>query len=118
MCVFQGTALVGVSTSGTSAEVVTFNAGTGVFGALNLTVVVQGWGVPGSSPFKLHQWLLGTANAGNMTVVAPAAAVQGTTGNINLTFAGLAASTKYLGSVAYTGAASVTNPTIVRVDTP
>ena len=45
------------------------------------------------------------------------AAVAGTTGTINLTFSGLAAATKYLGSVAYTGSTGMT-PTIVRVDTP
>ena len=53
-----------------------------------------------------------------MTVTAPAAAHVGGTGTINLTFSGLTAGTKYLGSVAYGGAAGMPNPTIVRVDTP
>ena len=53
-----------------------------------------------------------------MTVTAPAAAAIGATGAINLTFSGLTAGTKYLGSVAYGGAAGMPNPTIVRVDTP
>ena len=53
-----------------------------------------------------------------MTVSAPGAAVIGGTGAINLTFSGLTAGTKYLGSVAYGGAAGMPNPTIVRVDTP
>jgi hypothetical protein len=79
---------------------------------------VQGWGVAGSSPFKLHTWLLGSVSAGNMTVTAPAAATIGTTGTISLSFSGLAAGTKYLGSVAYSGVAGLPNPTIVRVDTP
>ena len=57
----------------------------------------------GSTPFKLHTWLLGSAAAGNMTVTAPAAAIIGSTGTINLTFSGLTAGTKYLGSVAYGG---------------
>ena len=118
LCVFQGTTLVGQSAGGTSDEVVTFNAGNGTFPALNLTVVVHGWGVPGSTPFKLHEWRLGTADAGNMAVSAPASATQGATGNIGLTFSGLAATTRYLGSVAYGGAAGMPNPTIVRVDTP
>jgi hypothetical protein len=51
-----------------------------------------------------------------MTVSAPASAVLGTTGTINLTFSGLAAGTRYLGSVAYGGVAGLPNPTIVRVD--
>jgi hypothetical protein len=53
-----------------------------------------------------------------MTVSAPAAATLGTTAAINLTFSGLAPTTKYLGSVAYAGIAGLPNPTIVRVDTP
>jgi hypothetical protein len=61
---------------------------------------------------------LGTADAGNMTVTAPAAASTGATGTIDLTFSGLDPSTKYLGSVAYGGVAGLPNPTIVRVDTP
>jgi hypothetical protein len=107
-------AIVGSSGSGTSAEEVNLlNPAAG-----NYTVVVQGWGVVGSSPFKLHTWLLGSTAEGNMTVSAPAAAVTGTTANINLTFSGLAAATKYLGSVAYAGVAGMPNPTIIRVDTP
>ena len=39
-------------------------------------------------------------------------------GTIDLTFSGLTAGTKYLGSVAYSGAAGMPNPTIVRVDVP
>ena len=42
----------------------------------------------------------------------------GTTGAINLTFSGLAPTTKYLGSVAYGGAAGLPTPTIGRFDTP
>ena len=82
----------------------------------NYTVVVQGWGVVGSSPFMLHTWLLGTASAGNMTVTAPATATVGATGSINLTFSGLTPGSKYLGSVVYGGAAGMPSPTIVRVD--
>jgi hypothetical protein len=53
-----------------------------------------------------------------MTVSAPAAATIGGTGTISLTFSGLSAGIKYLGSVAYSGAAGMPNPTIVRVDVP
>ncbi len=106
--------IVGASGSGTSAEEVNLlNPAAG-----NYTVVVQGWGVAGSSPFKLHTWLLGSTDAGNMTVTAPASATTGATGTISLTFSGLTAGTKYLGSVAYGGAAGLPNPTIVRVDAP
>ena len=118
MCVFQGTTLVGTSGSGTSAEEINFTFATPTGGPIALTVVVQGWGVVGSSPFKLHAWYLGTADAGNMTVTAPATATIGVTGAINLTFSGLAPATRYLGSVAYSGATGMPAPTIVRVDTP
>ncbi len=105
---------MGSSGSGTSAEEVNLlNPSAGAY-----TVVVHGWGVVGSSPFKLHTWLLGSTAAGNMAVNAPAAATIGTTAAINLTFSGLTPATKYLGSVAYGGSAGLPNPTIVRVDTP
>jgi hypothetical protein len=115
LCVFSsGGALVGSSGSGTSAEEVNLaNPAADTY-----TVVVQGWGVVGSTPFKLHTWVLGSADAGNMTVTAPAAATTGATGTVSLTFSGLSAATKYLGSVAYSGASGLPNPTIVRVDTP
>lgn len=71
----------------------------------------------GSNPFKLNTWLLGSTAAGNMTVSAPASAVTGATGAIGISTSGLTASTKYLGSVVYGGAAGMPNPTIVRIDT-
>lgn len=112
LCVFRGTTLVGSSGSGTSAEEVNLLNPA----AADYTVVVQGWGVAGTSPFRLHTWLLGSAAAGSMTVSAPAAAVLGGTGSIGLTFSGLATGTRYLGSVAYGGISGLPNPTIVRVD--
>ena len=82
----------------------------------NYTVYVHGFSVPGTANFTLFSWLLGTASAGNMTVTAPPSATQGATGTITLTFSGLTAGTKYLGSVAYGGTAGLPNATIVRVD--
>jgi subtilisin family serine protease len=114
MCVFRGTTLVGSSTTGTSDEIVNLLNPV----AATYTVVIHGWEVPGSSPFKLHTWVLGSTAAGNMTVSAPSSATIGTVGNINLTFTGLTPGTKYLGSVAYSGVAGLPNPTIVRVDAP
>lgn len=112
MCVFLGTTNVGSSGSGTSAEEVNLlGPAPGSY-----TVVVQGWGVAGSSPFKLHTWLLDSAAAGNMAVSAPAAATIGATGSITLSFSGLTPGVRYLGSVAYGGSAGMPNPTIVRVD--
>ena len=82
-------------------------------------MVVQGWGVVGSTPFRLHTWLLGTASAGNMALVAnPATATVGGNGSVALSFSGLAPATRYLGSVVYGGTTGLPAPTIVRVDTP
>ena len=113
LCVFNGTTLIGSSGTGTSAEEVNFLSPA----AGDYTVVVQGWGVVGSSRFKLHTWLLGSANAGNVTVSAPPTAVVSQTRAITITTNGLAPATKYLGSVDY-GGTSMPNPTIVRIDTP
>jgi subtilisin family serine protease len=107
--------LVGLSGSGTSAEEVNLLAPT----AATYKVYVHGWQTDGpDAQYTLFHWLLGSADAGNMTVTAPATATTGGTGTIELSFTGLAPATKYLGSVAYGGDASSTNPTIVRVDTP
>jgi subtilisin family serine protease len=118
MCVFLGTSLVGSSGTGTSNEEVSFAFSAPIANPIALTVVVQGWGVVGSTPFKLYNWYLGASASGNMIVSAPASATLGSTGSIGLTFNGLAPATKYLGSVAYAGAAGLPSPTIVRVDTP
>ncbi|HEY3474976.1 MAG TPA: S8 family serine peptidase, partial [Anaerolineales bacterium] len=114
--VYKGTTLVGASTTGTSAEVVNLvNPAAGT----DYVVYVHGWGLTANpSPFVLYHWLLGSADAGNMSVTAPASATTGATGTIQLTFSGLAPATRYLGSVAYGGTAGMPNPTIVRVDTP
>jgi subtilisin family serine protease len=112
--VYRGSTQVGVSGGGTADEQVTLrNPTAGAY-----TVYVHGFAVAGGtpSPFKLYTWLLGNTGAGNMAVSAPASAVIGTTGAINLTFSGLASGKKYLGAVAYNGLP--VNPTIVRVDTP
>jgi hypothetical protein len=105
-------ALIAISGGGTSSEEVNLLSPA----AGNYTVYVHGFAVPGTANFTLFSWVLGTADAGNMTVTAPPAATTGATGNISLTFTGLTAGTKYLGSVAYGGSAGMPNPTIVRVD--
>jgi hypothetical protein len=113
--VYNGSTLVGSSGGGTAAERVNLVSPA----AGNYTVWIHGFAIAGGpSPFKLYDWLLGSASAGNMTVTAPATAVTGAQGQIDLAFSGLTAGTKYLGSVAYAGASGMPNPTIVRVDTP
>ena len=109
----SGGAQVGSSGGGTAAEEVNLsNPAAGTY-----TVYVHGWSLPsGSSPFKLHAWALGGADAGNVTISAPAAATAGTTGTITLTPSAALAPGKYLGSVVYSGVAGLPAPTIVRID--
>jgi hypothetical protein len=104
---------VGSSGSGTSAEEVNVtNPAAGTY-----TARVVGYATPnGPATFTLYSWALGTADAGNMTVSAPASATLGTTGTIGLSFGGLSAGTKYLGSIVYSGAPGMPAPTLVRVD--
>ncbi|GAP15063.1 subtilase family [Longilinea arvoryzae] len=110
--VYRGSTLVGSSGGGTSSEEVNLLNPT----AATYTVVVDGYATGNPSTFTLFYWLLGSTAAGNMTVSAPSTATTGATGTINLTFSGLTPGVKYLGSIAYSGAAGMPNPTIVRVD--
>lgn len=114
LCVFNAAgALVGSSGSGTSAEVVTLaNPAAGTYLA-----VVQGWGVIGSSPFRLHSWMVGSADAGNMTVTAPASATIGVKAPIGLSFTGLTSGRRYLGSLVYGGSSGMPT-TVISVTAP
>jgi subtilisin family serine protease len=105
---------VGSSGSGTSAEEV--NLVNPV--AATYAVLVDGYATPNDQPasYTLYTWVLGSTDAGNMTVTAPPAATLGGTATIGLSFSGLTSGVRYLGSVAYGGATGMPNPTIVRVD--
>jgi len=100
----------GGSTSAEEVNVLNPVAGT-------YTVTVDGFGTASpTSHFTLFAWVLGSTDAGNMTVTAPASAVAGASGDITLAFSGLTTGTKYLGSVVYGGVVGMPNPTIVRID--
>ena len=105
-------AQIGGSGGPTSAEEVNLvNPAAGTY-----YIYVDGYATANPSTFTVFAWALGSADAGNMTVSAPAAATFGTTGAVNLSFSGLTAGTKYLGSIVYSGAAGMPAPTIVRFD--
>lgn len=111
--------LVGSSNSGTSAETVTQSFTNPTAAAITYTVYVHGWETDGpDATFTLFSWVLGTANAGNMTVTGPAAVTPGSTYPITLNWSGLTANKKYLGVVRYSTGATLLGTTIVRVDTP
>jgi len=81
-------------------------------------VFIHGWGLPsGTSPFKLHSWVLGSQDVGNMVVTSPPSAIVGVTDTVVLDFNNLAPASKYLGRIIYAGAAGLP-ATVVRVDTP
>jgi hypothetical protein len=103
---------IGSSAGGTSDEEVNLSSPA----ADTYWACVAGFGTANPSDFTLFAWVLGSADAGNMTVTAPASATAGSVGAIDLAFSGLTAGTKYLGSVAYSGVAGLPDPTIVRVD--
>jgi hypothetical protein len=111
--VYLNGTLVGSSGGPTASEEVNLsNPAAGTY-----TVRVIGFAVPATSVnFNLHSWVLGSANAGNMTVTAPSTAATGTSGTISIATSGLAAGTKYLGSIVYGGASNLPPPTIVRID--
>ncbi|MGO4596658.1 S8 family peptidase [Terrabacter sp. 2RAF25] len=112
--VYKGTTLVAQSGNGGSVEEANLVNPT----AGDYRVVVHGFAVTGATAnFTLNQWVLGSTSAGNMTVTAPATAATGGKGTIALGFGALG-SGKWLGSVAYSGATGMPNPTVVRVDVP
>lgn len=99
----------------TSNEEANLAFATPTTAAATYVVYAHGFNVPGTANFTLFSWILGTANAGNMSVSAPANAVLGSTAPITLNFTGLTSGTKYLGSIVYGGATGLPT-TIVRVD--
>ena len=106
--------VVGTSGGGTSEEQVDLvNPAAGTY-----TVIIQGFAISGTAGanFTLYSFALGAGAAGNMTVAAPPSATTGATGTIGLTFTGLAAGTKYLGAIDYTGSEPKLGSTIIRVD--
>ena len=105
--------LVGTSGGGTSAEQIQLANPT----AATYRLFVHGWETDGpDANYSLHSWTLGTADAGNMTVTGPAAATIGGTGTVNLSWTGLDAGKRYLGTVLYQEGATTHATTIVRVD--
>jgi len=117
----SGFGFVGGSGTATSAEEVNVVAP----GDTLYLVAVHGWETDGADAnYTLFNWALGAADAGNMTVTAPTAAVLGGTDSVTVGWNGLTTGDKYLGSVTYHDVASpagyndgLVDFTIFRVDT-
>ncbi len=108
--------LVAASGTGTSAEeanVVAPVAGT-------YQTYVHGWQTDGpDAQYTLFGWVLGTADAGNMSATGPATVTVGGSATINLSWGTptpLTAGTKYLGSVVYSEGAIERGSTIIRIN--
>ena len=84
------------------------------------TMVVHGWSVPNAPlPYTLHYWEVPLASGGSLSVdSAPAAAMIGTTGTVNISWSGLSSGTTYLGAVSHTGDVGLMGFTLVTVETP
>jgi hypothetical protein len=85
-------------------------------------VVVHGWQTDGpDSNYTLFNWNVAedaAADDGSLAIVsAPASAVLGTTGIIEISWSGLAVDTKYLGAVSHADTGGVFGYTIVSVST-
>lgn len=80
-------------------------------------VVVHGWQTDGTDAnYTLFSYLVDAADAGNMAIVAPAAATLGASASVDVSFAGLTAGRKYLGAIDFDDGAGVIASTLVRVD--
>jgi hypothetical protein len=87
--------------------------------------VVHGWQTDGpDANYTLFSWTVDAVDAGNMTVVAPAAATLGATDAVTVSWTGLDPDTKYLGAITYHDVAAPAgyrdnwvDQTIIRVDT-
>jgi subtilisin family serine protease len=84
------------------------------------TMVVHGWSVPNEPlPYTLSFWDVPLASGGSLAIDgAPASAVLGATGTIDLSWSGLVSGAEYLGAVSHSDASGLMGLTLVSVDTP
>ncbi|MGD9092200.1 MAG: S8 family serine peptidase [Anaerolineales bacterium] len=83
------------------------------------TMVVHGWSIPNAPlAFDMSSWVVQLATGGNLSVdAAPASAVQGEVGTIDLSWTGAAAGTNY-GLVSHTGPSGLMGFTIINIHNP
>jgi hypothetical protein len=118
MFVFTGEDFVAQSADGDSNEEVTTRNTSD--DPVTYTVYVHGWST-GSQPSAsgtLFTWVVGAADAGNVTVTGIEPAVTGESQEHTATFTGLAAGTRYLGEVRYSDGTNVVGRTLLDVQTP
>ena len=114
----DGSAFLGGSGSGTSAEQVDVDLGGPAAADVSFLVIVHGWQTDGpDSNYTLFAWGLPSTSAGNMTVTAPTEAVLGETAEVEIVIDPLAAAERYIGAIEYAVDGAPVGRTIVRVDT-
>ncbi|MGB5169057.1 MAG: hypothetical protein WBP49_11700, partial [Acidimicrobiia bacterium] len=70
-------------------------------------------------PYTLSFWDVPLASGGSLAIDgAPASAVLGATGTIDLSWSGLVSGAEYLGAVSHSDASGLMGLTLVSVDTP
>jgi hypothetical protein len=84
------------------------------------TLVVHGWSVPSAPlPYTVSTWIVPLASGGSLSVdSAPASAVSGTSGTVNVSWSGLAPGTQYLGAVSHADGSGLIGLTLVDVTSP
>jgi hypothetical protein len=84
------------------------------------SVFVHGWATVGpSSDYDMSTWIISATPGGSLSLdSAPASAISGTTGTIDVSWTGLDPATQYLGAVSHTGDAGLLGLTLVDVNTP
>ena len=112
---YPGFSFVGSSGSGTSAEEVNILFPT----SAAYYVVVHGWQTDGpDANYTLFDWSVSATPGGSLSIdSAPATAVIGDTGTIDLSWAGLDLDMKYLGAVSHSDASGVFSLTLINVST-
>jgi hypothetical protein len=112
---YPGFSFVGSSGSGTSAEQVDIAFPTSEY----YFVAVHGWQTDGpDASYTLFDWSVSATPGGSLSLdSAPAAAVIGAPGSIDISWSGLAADQKYLGAVSYADAGGLFGLTLISVDT-
>jgi len=80
---------------------------------------MHGWSVPSAPlPYSLMSWDVPAAVGGSLSVdSAPASAVTGTVGTVDISWAGLVPSMRYLGAVSHSDAGGIIGLALVEVDT-
>jgi subtilisin family serine protease len=84
------------------------------------TLVVHGWSIPSAPlPYTVSTWIVPLASGGSLSVdSAPASAVSGTSGTVNVSWSGLAPGTQYLGAVSHSDGSGLIGLTLVDVTSP